>query len=127
MQLHNLRVLLGKLFFISQCCLPAWVFLNRILATTRVCPAVDEIPLSAEFQKCINWFACYLPVSNSIYIIHDETRVPANVYVDVCNTGAGAIYDDWETYHAMFSGSVLKQDHPICHLETLNAVAAVWT
>ena len=67
--LHALRVLLGKLFRVSQCCVPARIFLNQMLETLRTCPAKENTALPLEFKKDLNWFAEYLPSTNSMYII----------------------------------------------------------
>ena len=84
---HDLRALLGKLFFVSQCCLLAHCFLNGMLETLRSCPAAGEIPFSPNFQNDHNWFACNFPTTTSIYIIHDQTRAPVILYVDACTWG----------------------------------------
>ena len=49
--LDQLRVLLGKLLNISQCCVPARFFLNRMLATLRSCPLTGSTALHSEFIK----------------------------------------------------------------------------
>ena len=40
--------------------------------------------------------------------------------------GAGAICR-WEAYHTEFPGDILRDEHPICHLEAVNAVVALKT
>ena len=43
--------------------------------------------LSSKFMKDVQWFATYLPITNGVYIMHDDNRVPLQVYVDACSTG----------------------------------------
>ena len=42
---HELRSLLGKLFFVAQCCPPARLFTNRMLETLRTCPVSGSVAL----------------------------------------------------------------------------------
>ena len=118
--IHDIRALLGKLFFISQCCIQVHFFLNRMLDTLGSCPAAGDIALSTEFRMDLQWFACYIPITNSMYIMHKEMKVPMNA----CSTGAGTICGK-DVYHAQFPSHILKEHHVICHLEALSAVAAL--
>ena len=119
-KIHELCTLLGKLFFVAQCCCPAKVFRNRILGTLMACLAVGAVTLSEEFQKDLNWFATYLPTSNGVSTIHQDDRVPILLYIDACTAEAGAIYSQ-EAYHMQFPIPVINASHPICHREALTS------
>ena len=106
---HDLKALLGKLFFISQCYPQARFYLNSMLDILRACPETGEITFSAEFQKYLNWV-----VSDLL-----DTMVPINLHVDACSTGAGATCQP--------GSSNRKQGNPFCHFEAVNAVAALQT
>jgi hypothetical protein len=62
---QQLQSLLGKLFHVSQCVLPARKFLNRMLATLRKCPQVGRVLLDDDFRKDVRWFInlCPLPMA----------------------------------------------------------------
>lgn len=57
-----LRVLLGKLFYVSQCCIPARFILNRILEILMSCPPIGDMEISSMFRKDLQWFDTYLPI-----------------------------------------------------------------
>lgn len=59
--IHKLCTLLGKLFFMAQCCPPVRFFINCMLDTLRACPLERAASLSAQFCKDLNWLAAYLP------------------------------------------------------------------
>ena len=46
------------------------------------------------------------------------------VFMDACKTGISAIYQP-EVYHTEFLPQVLAKQHPIIHLEALNALVAL--
>ena len=82
--------------------------------------------LSVSFKKDLQWFAEYLRSTNVVYIMHTNRKVPVHLYVDACSTGAGAISGS-QAYHAEFPADIIKAEHPICHLDVINAVAAIQT
>ena len=120
----ELRSLLGKLLHVAQCSQPARLFLNRMLATLRACPPHGSIKLSTEFQKDLAWFHHFLPLTNGIFIIHEDNRTPVHIYVDSCSTGCGGLCGK-EAYHARFLAGILAQQLSICHLEAINCVVAL--
>ena len=61
-----LRVLLGKLFYMAQCCPTTRMFLNRMM---RSCPAQGKVKLSLDFTKDLIWIQKYPPATNGISII----------------------------------------------------------
>ena len=80
-----------------------------------------------EFKKDLNWFSEFLSSTNVVFIIHEDTWQPINLYIDACNTGAGTLLDD-ESYHCEISRHIISVNHTICLLEELNAVVdlSIW-
>ena len=125
----ELQSILGKLHFISKCCKPARLFVNRMLETLRNANAhgyTQHVPLDSEFQKDINWFIDFLPSFNGKSVIRDK-RIDYTAEVDSCLTGCGALCQN-EFYHEIFPDFIQTESHPIAHLEMLNLVLAakVW-
>ena len=125
--IYDLRSLLGKLLFVAQCCPQSCLFTNRMLETLQACPLQGVVHLSPEFKKDLAWFHQYLPCTNGVFLIHEESRTPIPLFVDACTSGCGAVTSD-QAYHRVFPPQILHQNLPICHLEALNAVVAlkVW-
>ena len=89
--LHQLRVLLGKLLNISQCCVPPRFFLNWMLSSIRACPPTCSTALSSENVKDLHWFSEYFLSTNGTYIIYEEARQPVNLFINVIDTGGGGV------------------------------------
>ena len=122
--LHQLRSLLGKLLHIANCCSPARLFLNRMLATLRVAHHSGSVQLPEDFKKDIKWFQLYLPSTNGVFIMHQDNRPVTHVYVDSCITGCGGCTEG-AAYHAPYPPSILQLQWAICHLEALNCLIAL--
>ena len=76
--------------------------------------------------KYLSWFSAYLPSTNRVFIMHEDSQPPIPLFVEVCVVGVGAIC--WhQAYHIEFPTKLIGEEHPICHLETVNAVAALKT
>jgi hypothetical protein len=120
----QLKSILGKLFFITQCCPPARMFLNRMLATMRDCPPVGSTSLNEEFRKDLRWFSAYVSSTNGVFMIHEDQRAPVNIYVDSCNSGGGGICEG-QAYTHQYGDQLLEADIHINSLEAANAVAAL--
>ena len=71
-------------------------------------------------------FDQFLPETNEVFIIHGDNRTLLPLYIDLCTTVDGAIRLN-EAYHTEFWAQILHDNHPICHLEALNAVATLTT
>ena len=126
--LHDLQVLMGKLLYVAHVCSPARLFLNHMLETLHVCPPSGTTTLSPSFHKDRHWFLWFLPTTDSIFIIHEDGHIPVPVFVDACSMGCGGCTPTG-AYHAHFPSTILHEDHPICHSESLNVVVKVklWT
>lgn len=120
---HQIQQLLGKLFYIAQCCKPARLFVSRMLETLRQAPPCGHTELGAEFQKDVLWFIDFLPAYNGVYMIN-KSMPDITVHVDSCLTGAGGLCDK-SFYATPFPTFVLLESHPIHQLEMLNIVVAV--
>jgi hypothetical protein len=122
--IHQLRSLLGKLLHVANCCHPARLFLNRMLATLRLAHHSQHVVLSDEFRKDIRWFQHYLSSTNGIFIIHQDDRPAVHVYVDSCLTGLGGCTAG-AAYHSLYPEDVTNRKWAICHLEALNCLVAL--
>ena len=120
--LHSLRVLLGKLMNVSQCCHPVRHFLNHMLNTLKACIAAGTIPLMLEFRKDRSRFDQFLPETNGVYIIHEEKHTPLGLHIDMCITRAGTVLED-EAYHSTFPDHILHET--ISYVTWKPAVAAI--
>jgi hypothetical protein len=122
--LRQLRSLLGKLLHVANCCHPARLFLNRMLATLRVAYHTKQVTLPEDFRKDVRWFQLYLPATNGVYIIHQDSRPSIQIHVDSCITGCGGCTDS-AAYHAQYPPSIQQLQWAICHLEALNCLVAL--
>jgi hypothetical protein len=86
------------------------------------------VQLSTEFRKDIAWFKHFLPATNGVFIIHEDTRPAVHVYVDSCMSGCGGCTST-AAYHAQYPHRMLDSKWSICHLEALNCLVALrmWT
>jgi hypothetical protein len=79
-----------------------------------------------RFQKDIQWFLRFLPFTNGVYLLDQSWREPVCIRVDSCLTGAGAVCVQLnQAYKFVYPVQVLQQNFSICHLECLNALAAI--
>ena len=122
--IRELRSRLGKLLHVAQCCPPARLFSNRMLEMLRACPDQASIALGPAFKKDVAWFNKFLPATDGVFMIHEDDRVPVQLFVDACASGCGAITDR-AAYHVQFPPHIIREAHPICHLEALNIVVAI--
>jgi len=123
---QQLQSILGKLFHVAQCVEPARKFLNRMLATLRACPQSGYISLDEDFKKDLSWFRRYMADTNGVYIMPQARSPVINIQVDSCLTGAGAVcLSQGQCYHQKYPENLLDKDMSICHLECINALAAL--
>ena len=129
--LRDLQKILGKLHYVSTCCKPARLFVNRMLETLRSAydSPHEHISLDSNFQKDICWFVDFLSQFNGKSMIR-HPHIDYTVRLDACLSGCGAICDGIdEYYHTPFPGFILDKCHIIAHLEMLNIVVAmkIWS
>jgi hypothetical protein len=96
-----------------------------MLIMLREAQGARKVQLDDGFHRDLAWFNCYLPSTNGIYMLPLARPKPANIWVDSCPSGAGAMLDLLECYHFQYEQHILNVEHPICHLEALNCVVAL--
>ena len=121
---HQLQSLLGSLLFISKCVRSSRFFLNRLLDVLRSMHDKDQVALSQEAQRDINWFQKFLPTFNGITIF-DHRPIAHEIELDVCLQGLGA---RWGSQVFAFPLPLGYLNYNIAHLEMLNILVAlrVW-
>ena len=75
---RQIQSLVGKLNFCATVVRSGRLFFSRILNTLRAMSNEQEIELSEEFQRDINWWISLLPDFNGISVIPDEKWVGPN-------------------------------------------------
>ena len=65
---RQLQSLLGSLLFESKFVRTSRFFLNRLLDVLRTMHDKDQVPLSTEAQRDINWFIKFVPTFNGVPI-----------------------------------------------------------
>ena len=121
---HQLQSLLGSLLFISKCVRSSRFFLNRLLDVLRSIHDKDQVVLSQEAQRDINWFQKFLPTFNGITIF-DHRPIAHDIELDACLQGLGA---RWGSQVFAFPLPLGYLNYNIAHLEMLNILVAlrVW-
>ena len=118
---NQLQSLLGSLLYISKCVRYSRFFLNRLLQILRDQSREKIIKLDHAFQKDVRWFKNFLVQFNgtSLYV---KDKVDANIHLDACLTGVGAIFQN-EIYQAKIPEKF--QLFHIAALEMLNILVAL--
>ena len=117
-----MQQLLGLLQFVASVSPPARVFTNRMLQNLLEMPKKGTESLSWGFKQDLQFFLELWPEYNGIKIVQ-KSQVPCQdkLELDACLTGCGE-YAGGEYYAERFPQRVLDGEHPIAHLEMLNAV-----
>ena len=126
--LKELQSLMGTLNFVASVSPPARIFTNRMLEVLREAPKRGTETLSAGFKADLRFFLTLWPDYNGLRILEKhDVACQAELELDACLTGCGA-YAGTHYYSERFPESVLRENHPIAHLELLNVVVAtkVW-
>ena len=121
----EIQGILGALQFVAKVSPPVRLFINRMLECLKETPISGSHTLSWGFKQDIKFFLTLLPHINGVKII-DKSLVVAkeNIELDACLSGCGA-WCEAEFYGRTFPEDIIKQNHPIAHLELLNLVVAV--
>ena len=123
--LKEIQSLLGTLQFVAGVSPPTRVFTNRILHDLREAPKRGTETLSWGFKRDIQFFAALLPHFNGVKILNKQALTYQNeLELDACLTGCGACTGT-QHYAERFPQWIIKEAHPIAHLELLNVVVAV--
>ena len=121
---RELQSLLGSLLYVSKCVRSSRFFLNRLLDVLRSVHEKDQVQLSTEAQKDINWFSKFLTTFNGITIF-DHRTIAFHIELDACLQGLGARCGN-QVYALPIPLGYM--DLNIVHLEMLNILVAlrVW-
>ena len=121
---RELQSVLGLLQFVASVSPPTRIFTNRMLQCLRDTPKRGSETLSLGFRKDLDFFLRLLPQFNGRKMIEKgEIECQNELELDACLTGCGA-YAGTQYYGCRFPTSVLRGEHQIAHLETLNIVVA---
>ena len=120
----QLQSLLGSLLFISKCVRSSRFFLNRLLDVLHSMHDKDQVALTPEAQRDINWFQKFLPSFNGVAIF-DHRPIALEIELDACLQGLGA---RWGSQVFAFPLPLGYLNYNIAHLEMLNILVAlrVW-
>ena len=121
---RQLQSLLGSLLYVSKCVRSSRFFLNRLLDVLRSMHDKDQVQLSPEAQKDINWFSKFLTTFNGVTIF-DHRPIAFHIELDACLQGLGARCGN-QVYTLPIPLGYM--DLNIVHLEMLNILVAlrVW-
>ena len=124
---REIQSLFGLLQFVASVTKPARLFTNRILENLREAPKRGYTTLSLGFRRDLKFFADLLPHYNGVRImLKREVQCQEALELDACLRGCGAFTGD-QFYSEVFPPAVLREEHPIAHLELLNIVVALKT
>ena len=124
---REMQSLLGLLQFVASVSPPARIFTNRMLENMREAPRRGTESLSLGFKKDLEFFIKLWPAYNGVRIIvKQDIECQGLLELDACTTGCGA-YNGGQYYSELFPEDILRDEHPIAHLEMLNVVVAVKT
>lgn len=121
---HQVQCLLGLLNYVANVAPDSRLFTNRILQFLRGMHPTAMIPINEDFRKDVKFFVNLFPEFKGKSLINKEDLQP-NEYLelDACLLGCGGLAGD-EFYTTAFPPDIVAENHPICHLETLNIVVA---
>ena len=124
---REMQQLLGLLQFVASVSPPARIFTNRMLENLREAPRRGTETLSLGFKRDLGFFRELWPAYNGVRIIlKDTVQCQDELELDACLTGCGA-YNGTQFYSEQFPEAIVREQHPIAHLELLNIVVAAKT
>ena len=121
---RQLQSLLGSLLYVTKYVRSSRFFLNRILHVLRTMHDKDQVQLSVDAQRDINWYSKFLPTFNGVTIF-DHRPIAFDIELDACLQGLGARCGN-QVYALPLPLGYM--DLNIVHLEMLNilVVLRVW-
>ena len=103
----------------------AAVELCRMIECMKDTPMSGSHSLSSGFKQDVKFFLALLPLINGVKIIDKSLLVAKEcMELDACLSGCGA-WCNARFYSRTFPEFILKENHPIAHLEMLNLVIAI--
>ena len=119
---RQLQFLLGSLLYVTKCVRSSRFFLNRLLHVLRTMHDRNQVQLSLDVQRDINWFSKFLPTFNGTTIF-DHRPIAFEMELDACLQGLGARCGN-QVYAIPLPLGYM--DMNIVHLEMLNILVALW-
>ena len=124
---REMQSLLGLLQFVASVSPPARIFTNRMLENMREAPRRGTETLSLGFKRDLRFFIDVWPGYNWVRILEKrDIQCQSELELDACTTGCGA-FNGAQYYSEKFPEDIIREQHPIAHLELLNIVVAVRT
>ena len=124
---REMQSLLGLLQFSASVSPPARIFTNRMLENMREAPRRGTETLSLGFKRDLRFFIDVWPGYNGVRILEKrDIQCQSELELDACTTGCGA-FNGAQYYSEKFPEDIIREQHPIAHLELLNIVVAVRT
>ena len=120
----QLQSLLGSLLYVTKCVRSSRFFLNRLLHLLRTMHDKDQVQLSVDAQRDINWFSKFLPTFYGVTIF-DHRPITFDIELDACLQSLEARCGN-QVYALPLPLGYM--DLNIVHLEMLNILVAlrVW-
>ena len=124
---REMQQLLGLLQFVASVSPPVRIFTYRMLENLREAPRRGTETLFLGFKRDLGFFRELWPAYNGVRIIlKDTVQCQDELELDACLTGCGA-YNGTQFYSEQFPEAIVREQHPIAHLELLNIVVATKT
>ena len=121
----QMQSIIGSMQFVAKVAPPVRLFLNRMIECMKDMPMSGSHSLSSGFKQDVKFFLALLPLINGVKIMDKSLLVPKErIKLDACLSGCGAWCND-RFYSRTFPEFILKENHPIAHLEMLNLVIAI--
>jgi hypothetical protein len=120
---HDLQVLLGKLFHAGKCCLPARIFVGRMLSTLRDTSPTGLATLSTNFRADLQWWHQMLPTYNGRLLIQ-ISRPTHDVYIEVDDPHV-TIHTNTQTTTTLLPDRVATTDHRWANRECFAVLVAL--
>ena len=121
---REVQSLMGMLNFVSGVSYSVRVYTNRVLNFLRTMDKDGLYKIPSEVRDDLDFFQILMPDFNGVTLLAKEL-VPSSdqLEIDACLTGCGGLCGS-QYYSREFPKFVLSENHPIAHLEILNAVVA---
>ena len=121
----QMQSIIGSMQFVAKVAPPVRLFLNRMIECMKDTPMSGSHSLSSGFKQDVKFFLALLPLINGVKIMDKSLLVAKErIELDACLSGCGAWCSD-RFYSRTFPEFILKENHPIAHLEMLNLVIAI--
>jgi hypothetical protein len=95
---------------------------KQLLFTLRKCPQQGRVILDDDFRKDLKWFLKFMPATNGIFMLKQQSPTACVIVADSC-ISAGGVACPWvkQAYSFVYPKHI-SQGLQICHLECLNVL-----